>query len=404
MLSLLAAPPAVEVHQLDGSTVKGELVELGEGLLVLKTEQRQPISISTQQIISVIPAEEVPPADSPGSEELCLADGSQLLVSNFGISSREADFSLPSDKTAHIGKSAVKGLRFVRPSDSPDAKQKSDLLEQAWQKMVEGHQGGDAIVLNRDGSLTMQEVIIHGISKEGVKIQLDDITTTVNPSKLYGLLFYQRGSREFPSPLCVVYLDDGSKLEARMLRIANGQTQVITLTGTELPIPFSRIKKLDFAAGNIQFLDDLKPSQVNWTPILKSGIAVDAFRVVYAPKMNVSFDGEPLQLEEDGQPQTYARGMAVHATSSILYDLPAGFRQLQMRAGIAPQDMGSCTARLRIAGDQKILFEKEFTGDMPPVDIALDITGVRRLKILVDALDNEDLSDVLHLVQARLIK
>lgn len=407
MLSLLAAGPAVEVQQLDGTKTSGDLVELTADSLEVQLADGKSSVFPAKEIISVRPLDQVSSdAKQSVSKELFFADGSRLLAADMLVSSRNAELMLPSGARVEIGRSALKGVRLL-PTDpqSPDAKlPDDDPLREKWHELAKEHTGGDAIVLNREGMLTVQEVVIHGVTAEGVKIQLDDITTTVNPAKLYGLLFYQRAAREFPSPLCVVHLNDESTLVARTIKMNNGQTRVTILTGTEIPIPFDRITKLDFAAGNIQFLDELKPTRITWAPVLKSAIAVDDLSLVYAPRINESFQGEPIQLEEDQQPQAYSRGIAVHATSELLYQLPSGFRQLQMRVGIAPESLGTCTAKLQVIGDQKILFEKQFNNQTPPEDIALNISGVSRLKIVVDASDGEDFGDVLHLVQARLLK
>ncbi|PQO25865.1 hypothetical protein C5Y96_20640 [Blastopirellula marina] len=407
LLSFLAAGPAVEVQQLDGTNTSGELIELSADSLEIRLADGKTSVFPAKEIISVRPldqTESVKP--QPVTKELFFADGSRLLVGDMLVSSRNAELMLTSGARVEIGRSALKGVRLL-PTDpqSPGTKlPDDDPLREKWHELAQQHTGGDAIVLNREGMLTVQEVVIHGVTAEGVKIQLDDITTTVNPAKLYGLLFYQRTAREFPAPLCEVHLNDESTLVARSIKMNNGQTRVTILTGTEIPVPFDRITKLDFAAGNIQFLDELKPTRITWSPILKSAIAVDDFSMVYAPRMNQSFQGDPIQLEEDQQPQFYSRGIAMHATSELLYQLPSGFRQLQLRVGIAPESLGICTAKLQVIGDQKILFEKEFDHQTTPEDIALNISGVSRLKIVVDASDGEDFGDVLHLVQARLLK
>ncbi|MFN3151659.1 NPCBM/NEW2 domain-containing protein [Bremerella sp.] len=407
MLSLLAAGPAVEVQQLDGTKTSGDLIELTADSLEVQLADGNTSVFPAKEIISVRPLDQVSGDAKPSvSKELFFADGSRLLAADMLVSSRNAELMLPSGARVEIGRSALKGVRLL-PTDPQSAGANlpdDDPFREKWYELAQEHTGGDAVVLIREGMLTVQEVVIHGVTAEAVKIQLDNVTTTANPAKLYGLLFYQRAAREFPSPLCVVHLNDESSLVARTIKMNNGQTRVTLLTGTEIPIPFDRITKLDFAAGNIQFLDELKPTRITWSPVLKSAIAVDDLSLVYAPRINESFQGEPIQLEEDQQPQVYSRGIAVHATSELLYQLPSGFRQLQMRVGIAPESLGTCTAKLQVIGDQKILFEKQFNNQTPPEDIALNISGVSRLKIVVDASDGEDFGDVLHLVQARLLK
>lgn len=412
-----ARSAGVEVHRLDGSSTQGQLIELSSQKLTLQKAEGETTAIDLKDVIRVTPKEVTSNADTTTENaapemaaqphaiaQLTLADGSTLRLKGLEVSSRNADLQLVGGTELSLGKSLIKGVQLY--ADPTEANSSSvDPRQAQWQAILERHTSGDAIVLDREGNLTVQEVVIHALNDEGVKIQLDDITTTVNPAKLYGLLFFQRGSRAFPAPLCEVEMIDGSHLIAKSLKLATEEQLVVTtLSGTEIPLRLSAIRQLDYAAGNIQFLDELSPTRVTWTPVLKSGIDVAELSLVYAPRMNKSFEGGPLQLEEKGLPETYARGIAMHATSELLYDLPTGFRQLQLKVGVAPRNLATCTAKMQIVGDQKILFEKQFTGDTPPEEVTLNVADVRRLKIIVDAADGEDFGDVLHLCQARLLK
>ncbi len=400
MLLLSAATPAVELQGLDGSATEGTLVDLSSKSVTLQPADKPPATLTTKEIISIKPVSAAPnESRQPPTSELILADDSRLFLSDLQLESRDAKLTLTFGEQVDVGRSNIKAVRFLHSESEAN-----DALEESWKKILQQKTEQDAIVLVRDGMLVVQELLIHRINEKGVNIQLDTIVKDVDPSKLYGLLFYQREAREFPAPLCLVQLEDESKLIAKTVRMTGERLQITSLVGSDLPIPISQIRMLDYAAGNIQFLDEMKPSLVEWTPIVRSAIGMRDLALIYEPRMNQSFQKEPLQLEFGGQPETFARGIAVHATSVLAYDLPAGFRQLRMRAGIAPRSLGMCTAKLQIVGDQKILLEHVFQEGTPPEDITVNISGVRRLKIIVDALDGEDFGDALHLCQARLLK
>lgn len=400
MLLLSAATPTVEVQGLDGSSTTGTLVDLSSKSVTLQTPDQPNVTFATKEIIGIKPvATSAAESRQVPTAELLLADDSRLLLTDLQLEDRNAKLTLSFGEQVDVGRSNFKAVRFLKPETDAD-----DQFQENWQTILQGKTEQDAIVLPRDKMLVVQELLIPRINDQGVNIQLGNIVKDVDPAKLYGLLFYQRETREFPAPLCLVHLHDESKLIAKSVRLTGERLQITTLAGTDLPIPLSQIRMLDYAAGNIQFLDEMKPSLVEWNPIVRSEIAMRDLGLIYGPRMNESFEKEPLQLEFAGQPETYARGIALHATSVLVYDLPAGFRQLRMQAGIAPRSLGMCTAKLQIVGDQKILLETTFEEDTPPEDITVNISGVRRLKIIVDALDGEDFGDALHLCQARLLK
>lgn len=408
MLTLAAAPPAVEVQGLDGATTQGALVDLTNETIVVETSTdgtTEKKAFATKEVLGVAPvASPSQKAAKPPVAELTLADLSRVWLEDIQLKNRDVKIQLTFGQEAELVKSAIKGVRFDHPEAAQGDTPPVDPYREQWEQIVQEHTGGDAIVVIRDGDLSVQQVIVHAIEDQAVSIQLDDISIDAPFPKLYGLLFFQRESREFAAPLCQVQLQDDSQLLAKTLRLTGDHLQVTTLVGADLPIPFSQIKNLDFAAGNIQFLDEMTPSLAEWSPIIQSAISMRDLSLVYAPRMNESYQKEPLQLEYDGIPEVYAKGIAVHATSTIAYDLPAGFRVLQMTAGIAPRSLGMCTAKLQIVGDQKILWEHTFDDNTPPEEVSVNIAGVRRLKIIVDSLDGEDFGDVLHLCQARLLK
>lgn len=400
MLLLSAATPGVELQGLDGSQTEGELVDLTSKSIVIQPSGQPAVTMATKEVISIKPAatSENESLSAPTSE-LILADDSRLFLTDLKVDGRNAQLKLAIGEEVSIARSSIKAVRFLN-----DPQQANDAHLESWNKILQEKPNQDAIVLLRDGNLVVQDLIIPRISEAGISIQLGNIQKDVSPSKLYGVLFFQREARTFPAPLCLVNLRDDSKLIAKSVRLTSDHLQVSTLANEDLPIPFSQVRLLDYAAGNIQFLDEMKPSLVEWTPIVRSAISMRDLSLIYGPRMNQSFQKEPLQLEFDGQPETYSKGIAIHATSVLVYDLPDGFRQLRMKAGIAPRSLGMCTAKLQIIGDQKILLEKTFEEGTPPEDIVVNVAGVRRLKIIVDALDDEDFGDALHLCQARLLK
>jgi hypothetical protein len=57
-----------------------------------------------------------------------------------------------------------------------------------------------------------------------------------------------------------------------------------------------------------------------------------------------------------------------------------------------------------IRGDQRVLFEADVTGTDLPRPLDLDVTGVRRLSILVDFARDLNVGDQLLLCEARVIQ
>ena len=130
--------------------------------------------------------------------------------------------------------------------------------------------------------------------------------------------------------------------------------------------------------------------------------------------MDKAFSGEPLQLFSsrkfpDGlfksHTKEFSKGLAVHSRTLLIYRLPGDYTRFIATAGIDPRVRDGGNVRLQISGDGKILFDGAVTGKDPePLELDVDITGVHRLRILVDYGDQTDIADYLHLCNAKVTK
>jgi hypothetical protein len=120
----------------------------------------------------------------------------------------------------------------------------------------------------------------------------------------------------------------------------------------------------------------------------------------YAPRSDQNLASKPLQL--DGK--QYPKGLALHSRTEMVYRLPGRFSRLKAIAGIDDGVRPQGNVRLVVRGDDKVLLETTLTGADPPQPLDLDISGVRRLAILVDFGGEMDAADHLDLCNARIIK
>jgi hypothetical protein len=130
------------------------------------------------------------------------------------------------------------------------------------------------------------------------------------------------------------------------------------------------------------------------------------------PRRNQSAYGGPLTLRPedelaaspDDRPRVFHKGLALRSRTELVYRVPAGFRRFTTLAGIDPSATALGNVRLEIYGDERLLAEDDIAGLEPPRSIEIDISGVKRLKILVDYGRNLDTGDWLNLCDAKILK
>jgi hypothetical protein len=170
--------------------------------------------------------------------------------------------------------------------------------------------------------------------------------------------------------------------------------------------------KVDLAAGKVVFLGDAKPATAAWEPLVGLPPAAKRAAKFGEPRFNESGYGGPLALAFSdasspptaGETKTYAKGIALRSRSEITFRLPRGYTRFLAIAGIEPAAAANGNVMLAIYGDDRLLVESALSGSDAPLPIDLEVTGVKRLRIVVDYGQNLDTGDWLNLCNARLVK
>ncbi len=160
------------------------------------------------------------------------------------------------------------------------------------------------------------------------------------------------------------------------------------------------MRQIDFSHGKLIYLSDLKPESVAFTPYFGTGKTLPLLAKFFALREDKNLQSGPLQVGN----KKYAKGLALHSRTRVVYRLPGRFSRFQATVGIDDAVRPRGKVRLVIYGDDRVLFESTVTGTDPPKPVDVDLTGVRRIAILADFGEEMDVADHLDLCEARIIK
>jgi hypothetical protein len=176
--------------------------------------------------------------------------------------------------------------------------------------------------------------------------------------------------------------------------------QLTLLGGGTVTRPLDAVRRLDFSAGKLTYLSDLKPLSVQWTPFFDLGKQSPALAKFLGPRFDRGREDEVMRL--DGK--EYKKGISLTSRTEIVFKIPAQAKRFRALAGIDDGVANLGSVRLQITGDGRQLYSEKLTGKDPPAELDLDLAGVRRLAILVDFGDDLDVGDYLNLCEARIVK
>lgn len=382
----------VHVRPLTGPTFQARWVGV-DGDAVLIQQEGQPERLPWSRLWEITPVAQAESAGSLMTVWIELIDGSKLLADRYRVADGVAQIRLIGGPELEVRTRSIRSVRFRDHSASPD-------LARQWQEIVSGRHAGDVVVIRRQESLDFLEGALANVSDDVVLFDLDGETIEANRQRLDGLLYYHPLARQLPPRVCQLIDVTGARWMAQSFELDGANIRWTTPTGVSVTVPMDRIKKLDFSSGNTVWLSDLEPESVQRRSFVESRLPQESLDRLFGPRRDQSFSGGPMSL--DGV--AYSRGLALTSRTEITFRLADDFRFFHAMAGIddAVRDAGH--VELVISGDGRELFNRAVSGRDKAFPIELDISGIRRLKILVDFGDQMDIADHLNLGDARLIR
>jgi hypothetical protein len=394
LTALLAAGPEVEAQTLEGKTVAGTLSALSAKQVTIAAAGG-PVTLEAANLLGLNvkqPAEKKPDAPVPGAW-IELVDGSTFVAREYAAEAGKGRVTLLDGSVLEIPTADIATVR-LQPA--------ADAVAKEWARIVEMKIDGDLLVIRKDDAVDYHKGVLGGVNDKSVDFTLDGEKIPVKRPKVLGVVYYHAAGRELPAAVCTVTDASGAVWSVRGIEMTDN-IRWTTQTGVAVARPLADVVKIDFSAGKVAFLSDLKPESSKFTPFFNTD--KDDLPTLFLPRSDMNSNGKPLKTGGT----EYAKGLYLHSRTEMVYRLPGRYRQFKTVVGIDDAERETHRAYggnlvLVIRGDDKVLLETTVSGKDEPKPVELDLTGVRRLTIFVDYGEDSDRGDHLDLCNARIIK
>jgi len=287
-------------------------------------------------------------------------------------------------------------------------------LATQWDELRHQNLSNDVIaVVKKNGkSIDYAEGVVGNISDHKIEFKLEGDTQRVDRGRIAGVVYYRPDHRMKEDTHAIIRGRSGLRASAAHVELKDAHLEITIAAGIKLTWPLAAFEGADFSAGKLMYLSDIEPASFKWTPLIGLPGSATAANEYGQLRRDKSAYGGPLSLlvgdpdssATDVLPRSFTKGLALRSRSELTYRLPAGFRRFIALAGIDPATRASGNVRLVISGDDKVLLESDIAGEKQPQPIQLDVTNIKRLKIVVDYGQNFDTGDWLNLCEARIVK
>ena len=399
VMTTLGAEFEVVVTTLDGDRLNGVLQSITREQLTLDTASGTQV-FATGELLSILPSGATESIDSlmaAPAMQVVLADGSQLRATGYTVDDRRASIQLHEGGGVRTSTDKIAYVRLAKQ----DAR-----IEKQWGDILAGDRSGDVLVIRKTSppsqdapiavALDHLEGILSDITREAIVFEYDGDPVIIARSKVEGLVYHRPRPMSARDLVCRVVGVANSHWNARSLKVRADTLELISCAGVRYSMPLDQVAKFDFAPANLVYLSELKPESEDWRPHVFSKFTPPSVSRWFRPRGNL-----PMLL----QGEAYQNGLALHSRTRLTYRLSQDYKRFLAYVGIDDRHSNEGNIFLRISGNQRVLFEGEVQGGSDPIELDIDIRGVRRLTILVDfGQDDTDLGDHLNLCNARFTK
>lgn len=368
----------------NGKQIIGELVAVDVHGVTFSTSTSSQLKVSAKEIHLVDLGHPVfPPPKDAKFQELELTDGSTFRTAKFAIKGKKVATDLlpgPAGLAAPIYEISM-GAVFSIMRGAEDSKNRD-----AWKKLLANRGKRDLYVIREaDGLNFVSGTILNG-NEAGDLLSFekeDGSKTDLRLSRATGgLVFAQPQQTQIAPTMCKVFDVFGNVLVAQSIEIGSAGAVVTTVNGTIVKYPSSKaIAKLDYSHGNVAYLSDLEP-QVEMPEI---GMDEKGFRLnVTAPFVkNRGISNEPLKLGSE----VFPNGLSIAADTKLTFNIGGDYREFKAVVGMPESSPdANLEAKLIIETEEgRILFSEILKRKDKPKPVALDVKGVKQIRIVVEA-------------------
>jgi hypothetical protein len=391
--SISFAGEPVKLRTLAGKVQEGELASITDKEITLQG-QEGPIKTPLAEVLDLtLPYETSLPGENYNDVEL--TDGAVFHCPQYALKGTNLECKLTDGRSVKLGLKNVASIL----NDAQNTK-----IRDEWKGILARKSNLDQLaVKDSEGKLNLLEGTLGSGDEKGASIEFETgsgVKRRVNLGRIQAMSFVRKSNSDTPAATCKITDTSRNTWMAASVTFRDGHFTIVTASGGIL-VECSQqlVSRVDYSQGKVTYLSDLDPVKTTETSNVE---AIEHFR------RDRNLDNGPLQLVTtvDGrsEAQSFAKGLAIHATAEMVYDIGGQYKELKGFVGVDPGVGGDSQVRVVIEGDGRELFAADVRRADEVRKLACNLKNVRQLRITVRPVGFLDLGNHVNLADARLVK
>jgi len=381
-LLISSGATAATLITVDEEIITGEVVALSDREVSLATPGGTR-AVRTEDVTS-LSLRPVEARDArPGGVSLCNGDTLRGVV--IGGTDDTIRIESPALGPIEVRISDVRTLHFKMPDGNRHSPRKPD----------EDRKKDELVLANGD---TLPGVVVR-FAEESLIFDCSLGKVPISFERIRTVKFAPIG-KKYKEPgtlLLLVTCTDGSTITGSQARLTQGALSIRSTLGKAFKVPLGRVSAIRCKNGRLVYLSDMEPVEVRETPLFDER--------PWQYRRDLSVGGRPITL----QGRVYRKGLGVHSRCELVYDLDGKFKKFLSEVGIddevpGPAEAAGGKVEARVYVDGKLAFQQHVQRQSEPIPVELDVSGARRLTLVVDFGEELHINDHADWADARLIR
>ncbi len=376
-----------------GAAERAETVEANVLEGAIESISAQQVQVKLAQGSQAIPLADVSSLELLTADSLLAQAGATVITTRAGDTLGASGLKVADGKASfdsRLGKVTCDVTTLSAIYFSPAGQLPQAVMQQA-RDVAAGAESADTVIVDQGKEWTGVEGVLVSVGDQKVTLRYEGEDRLIDRKNIRAIRIATAGATPAGAKGKLT-LTDGSEVVFDSLTMAAEIFTAKTVALGEVQIPRKSVAAVRFISARVTELSTLKPE-----------VEEAAFFDVKTPVgINKAAAGGPLKLAG----KVYASGVGASSFTKLDYAVDGKFKMFVAVLGIddAARPLGN--AAVTFLGDEKEL-AKPFliTGKDAPLDVRLDLTGVKKLTIRIDfGPDNLPVGDQVDIASARLIK
>lgn len=216
-------------------------------------------------------------------------------------------------------------------------------------------------------------------------------------SKIKAVITADLGLPQPEGSMASVILTDGSSLKGVISELADGKLQVMVAGDAKVGLNMEMIVSVSVSSDRILYLSDIDPVEVQEKSV---------FAIQRSWARDRSVENNPLKmgLGSSGKTMEFSKGLGTQAYCRLEYANTKQFDRLNAIVGIDSETNGRGDCQVVVRGDGIELWTQRVRASEDPHKLDVDITGIKRVVLIVYPGEEFDLGDHLDWGDARFLR